>query len=142
MFNFLKNLIVFPNITSVWTKQQIFDTVAKHLFTQGVRCDDGDHNCLYRGPNGTKCAVGALIPDAMYNKDMEYNTVDGLFHDFPEVQNILGRSNRDLLTALQYVHDKQDNWGNTYNMKGALRTVAREELLDEAVLDGLSFNGK
>lgn len=59
-------------------KQQIFDTVVKHLAAQKTR-SYGTYkshgvwstSCLYHGPNGTKCAVGCLIPDEKYSPDME-----------------------------------------------------------------------
>jgi len=50
-------------------RQEIFDTVAKHLLTQKVKSKAAI--CLYRGPNGTKCAIGALIKDEFYDIEME-----------------------------------------------------------------------
>ena len=45
--------------------QEIFDTVSVHLLTQNEKSQESDfyRSCLYRGPNGTKCAVGCLIKD-------------------------------------------------------------------------------
>jgi len=51
-------------------KQEVFDKVATHLLTQMVRSADED-GCLYRGPNGLKCAIGCLIPDDKYDSGME-----------------------------------------------------------------------
>ena len=51
------------------SRQEMFDKVCQHLRTQKKRSFKSDFNessqgtCVYRGPNGTKCAVGALIPD-------------------------------------------------------------------------------
>jgi hypothetical protein len=61
------------------TQQGLFDTVVAHLFTQGRPAlvtgdDDSDRStgdCLYRGPNGTKCAIGCLIPDDRYSESLE-----------------------------------------------------------------------
>ena len=55
-------------------KQEVFDTVARHLLTQKRRSyvnNEGAELCCYRGPRGLKCAVGALIPDELYSKDLE-----------------------------------------------------------------------
>ena len=56
------------------TNQQIFNKVAKHLLKQGRRARDGN-GCAYRGENGTKCAVGCLIPDALYDDRLEGSSV-------------------------------------------------------------------
>lgn len=48
--------------------QEIFDTVSVHLLTQNEKSQESSFysSCLYRGPNGTKCAVGCLIKDEFY----------------------------------------------------------------------------
>lgn len=48
------------------THQEIYDQVCAHLAKQGRRSMipiNGKAICAYRGNGGTKCAVGALIPD-------------------------------------------------------------------------------
>lgn len=58
-------------------KQEIFDTVVRHLAQQGHRAVakpsilSSEPVCMYRTPNGSKCAFGALIPDAVYDPRME-----------------------------------------------------------------------
>lgn len=52
------------------TLQEIYSTVRQHLLTQNARSAKNG-NCLYRGPNGTKCAAGALIPDEIYTPSIE-----------------------------------------------------------------------
>lgn len=44
------------------TGQQIFDRVATHLIRQGRRSLVAGI-CVYRGADGTRCAIGALIDD-------------------------------------------------------------------------------
>lgn len=88
-----------------YTPQETFDTVVNHLLTQNERSESTDPSCpmcLYRGPNGLKCAIGCLIPDDLYQKDMDNGNL-GLnsvlltignngypIHDFPygELQGI------------------------------------------------------
>jgi hypothetical protein len=55
------------------TNQEIFDKVARHLLTQGARSmgPNGTVQCLYRGSDGLKCAVGCLIPDELYWAGLE-----------------------------------------------------------------------
>lgn len=49
-------------------KQVIFDQVVFTLAKQGHQSIDmTDGTCLYRGPEGRKCAVGILIPDDRYD---------------------------------------------------------------------------
>lgn len=52
------------------TEQEVFDYVAKHLIKQGVKSVDGP-DCMYRGVNGTMCAVGCLISDEEYDIKMD-----------------------------------------------------------------------
>ena len=125
------------------TPQEIFDTVAKHLFTQGCRSaelDEDPHSaCLYRGPEGRMCAVGVLIPDELYNTDMEFQNAVYLIgkvgSPFPEWM----KANENLLHSLQISHDRALYWLNSEAMRERLRAVATQYALSSAVLDGLSF---
>lgn len=54
------------------TRQEIFDISSRHLLAQMVQSRAADAGrCQYRGPNGTKCAVGALITDAAFASHIE-----------------------------------------------------------------------
>ena len=54
------------------TNQEAFTTMVQHLRKQGCKSQDEQHQtCLYRGPNGLKCAVGALIPDEEYREEWD-----------------------------------------------------------------------
>lgn len=85
-------------------KQEIFDYVARHLIAQGraaVNPETG--NCLYRAPNGDKCAAGCLISDEVYRPSMEGKSVNS-----NEVANYLPlhlKDNIRLLLDLQGAHD-------------------------------------
>ena len=50
--------------------QTVVDKVLQHLWDQG-ECSYNESGCAYRGANGTKCALGILIPDELYHPDME-----------------------------------------------------------------------
>lgn len=110
------------------SEQEVFDQVAEHLLTQMARSENDEH-CLYRGPDGLKCAAGCLIADSEYNADM-----DGLhgvgWHTFIEKHNVTN-SHKDLINRLQFVHDHYlpDMW------LGHLRRVAKAWGLNDSVLD-------
>lgn len=54
------------------TLQELFNIVSLHLLNQGQKSAH-ETLCMYRGPNGMKCAAGVLIPDNEYNPSMETN---------------------------------------------------------------------
>lgn len=90
-----------------FTKQQTFDIVAKHLLTQGRRATNLDgHICMYRAPNGDKCAAGCLIPDEQYVLSLEGQTVYG--HTMYDLLRDLGHD-ITLVKVLQRVHDCGDH---------------------------------
>lgn len=121
--------------------QEIFDTVATHLLKQGRRATNPDipEMCVYRGANGTKCAVGVLIPDEAYDPVMEGRTLVGLLsHPEFEIPGWM-RNNQMLLKELQDTHDVRTNWRDIATMKAALSEVAKEHSLTSDVLEELAF---
>lgn len=54
------------------TNQETFDIVVTALRAQGRKSVDAHGGCMYRGPNGLKCAAGHLIPDSLYSPEMEH----------------------------------------------------------------------
>jgi hypothetical protein len=83
------------------TLQEVFDQVATHLLTQGKQALDGDR-CLYRAPDGTKCAIGCLISDEEYKPEIEGHSIRDLADLFLLHANL---QVFDLLKALQRIHD-------------------------------------
>lgn len=93
------------------TAQEVFDQVAKHMLTQGVRSSgtiietDGAESkgCKYRGDNGLMCAAGCLIADDEYNPEMENKMWEAMVrHGFAPP------AHKDLIKYLQEVHDTSD----------------------------------
>ena len=117
--------------------QEIFDTVATHLFRQGHQAMRiiMAIRCLYRAPNGDMCAVGVLIPDKYYNKNFELLPVGSICSQFPEWLTV----HMILLIELQRVHDSKGNWQTEERLRIALRIVAKNHELDDSIVDGLSF---
>ena len=83
------------------TNQEAFDKVVKHLEAQGWRKVEGLGGCMYRAPNGCRCAVGALIPDDQYCDSFEEKTVRWIKDDVPALEGL----NDMLLSDLQSFHD-------------------------------------
>ena len=117
------------------TKQEIFNTVAKHLLKQGAAAVDGAQ-CVYRDPSGASCAVGCLIPDEVYDEAMEGDLAADVISGYPALHHLL--PHLDLVSALQSAHDfvltggqsnKIDRWA------ARMRNVAQDYHLDASVLD-------
>lgn len=97
------------------TNQEMFNFVWDKLAEQGCASsttDDFGIACLYRGPNGLKCAAGHLIPDEAYNEQDEYACVGDVqyFIDHQDEYDLL------LLSELQVAHDnaaESDNFIDT-----------------------------
>lgn len=121
--------------------QEIFDTVARHLHKQGKRAgkydndsrDEADFRCLYRGPEGTKCAVGCLIPDELYDPNIEGLSVS----DIKDVLLKAGIGAFALLGQLQNVHDTAWSWEQPGGLCNRLTAVAKDYGLNAAVIEEL-----
>ena len=96
------------------TNQEVYDKVKAHLLTQKAKSISKKYAlCKYRMIRSTKrCAIGCLIPDNLYEKEMEGNAVDDLLRNFPKVKKFFDGVSSDLLAALQIVHDNElvKNW--------------------------------
>jgi len=56
---------------------------------------------MLRGPNGTKCAVGCLIPDDKYSESMDDTDLSDI------VENVLGLP-WGFVEHFVYIHDTKD----------------------------------
>ena len=92
-------------------RQEIFDIVWDHLVTKKSpksvsrgksNIKGNDTFCMYRGPNGTKCAVGALVTD---------EECDGwgnmAVRDVRLPQRL--EEHYDFLEEMQFCHDESDS---------------------------------
>lgn len=65
-------------------------------------------NCLYRGPNGLKCAIGVSIPDEIYIERMdtrEDSTISSLIENFTSIRQLFEKIDTNPLQELQTIHD-------------------------------------
>lgn len=94
-------------------RQAALNTVVAHLKKQGQRAGQPG-NCMYR-KGKLKCAIGALIPDALYDPCIEEQNIRAIFEadvrDFSAELEIKKHLKLDdvedesFLTALQEFHD-------------------------------------
>ena len=100
--------------------QEAFDKVVAHLFEQKERsmAKFSPHeppNCAYRGEHGLKCAIGTLISDEEYSRDMESKSVTELLSRFPSLA--FANINHGFLSQLQQVHDGSFDWDDPDQLK-------------------------
>jgi hypothetical protein len=135
--------------------QKVFDTVAQHLIAQGKKSmtripGSSVRGRAYRGENGTKCAVGCLIPDEAYDPSIENKGIvfwkvlralgvdvspqgsregSGSYHD----RCLAALPTLNLLISLQATHDSCPValWG-----LGLVRIAAEADLSDRVVKGG------
>lgn len=132
------------------TQQEIFDKVAVHLLTQGRKSVTGriNNHCMYRGIGNTKCAIGCLIPDKLYDFTLEGITVNSrpllkvlieakVIDNDPALLNQIGGVIENeifiSLIALQKIHDTTapQDWKhnlNNYALRHGLNTLAIDNL--------------
>lgn len=100
---------------NIQERTEMVEKVIGHLREQGVRATTPDNGfdapaCQYRGANGTKCAVGFLIPDEIYEADLEGHGVSQL----PlEVLMHIGAGDSETLNTLSHLqglHDRSCHW--------------------------------
>ena len=123
-------------------QQEIFDKVASHLITQGVRATSvkksgglqaPNPTCSYRGDNGTMCAAGCLIPDEEYDIDFEGCPWVVICKKIPSLSSFTA-DDHILISSLQTTHDWIDNWESIETLKNELRVVACDYGLSSDIL--------
>lgn len=81
--------------------QGLFDTVMIGLLKQGKRSVDGDNRCVYRGPDGLKCAAGFLMPDEAFDVDLNNLTI----YTVPYFKNNYNPLELQFIKRMQTIHD-------------------------------------
>lgn len=86
--------------------QEIFGRVYIGIIKQGgPSINPASSECLYRSPQGRKCAVGQLLLDEFYNKEMEGKTVGSPLIDNGLFSSGVTNSNLQFVKILQNIHD-------------------------------------
>ena len=94
------------NTTNGWTKDDMIAHILCNFkgISAKVNCENNLGFCLYRGPNGRKCAVGMFIPDKLYQLRFEDVSAQSVLCDEVKLEKLMPL-NIDGMTALQNVHD-------------------------------------
>lgn len=126
---------------NIHTAQDIFDTVATHLLTQGKRSVNEAGGCAYRGVNGQMCAIGVLIPDELYSAErMEGQDVTMVIKECVtgdmELATVLN-NNLKLCNELQLLHDQV----TPIVWQSRLYRIARRYNFDTTAIDELNTVG-
>jgi hypothetical protein len=98
--------------TKEWM-QNAFNTAYLGLIKQGMPAI-GRYGCSYRGDGNTCCAVGMLIPDALYDPRFESTSVSSLLRDRYDFRCAIGLTDEmlesgdieSLLSGMQAAHDR------------------------------------
>jgi hypothetical protein len=92
--------------------QEMFDIIYRHFVINKnpPSYDKETQRCMYRSPNGGKCAVGLFIPDNEYKPEMDSDfwgiNVRRLNVRF---KLLISDANEDFLKKMQDIHDFKSN---------------------------------
>ena len=115
------------------THQEIFDFVWTKLYEQGEqsieRCD-----CRYRTTGGLKCAVGHLIPDDLYEENMEGRTVRVISEHYSLPSDVFNRYNEGFLNELQAAHDSAGTINFLEHLASQMRDIAVRMNLSHTII--------
>ena len=132
--------------------EQLNDQIAinkmfRHLILQGKKAvDPFSGDCRYRTTDGLKCAVGALIPDELYDPGAECWSIETIF-DRPKKYYKLVEYFKDvspeLLSTAQVIHDGNFTEGTEFirYITGQFDELAETYglKLDKSVLDEINL---
>jgi hypothetical protein len=130
------------------TPQKALNKIWDYFITQGKapgRNSDGD--CQFRGAYGTKCAIGCLIPDRKYKKDMEghsaYFVLDMAIpnHSIPPSLATSFQSAHDN-AADSYARNPERDWFGITKSRTAFKNELKENLAAVARDYGLKLPAK
>ena len=118
------------------TKQEAFDRIITHLAKQKVKSQNSIGQCLYRGPNERKCAIGVLLSDELATS---FDSKEGAF-----ISGFWDRAKGELALSDASEHDSQkfyirmqdahDTTDSAEQIQTRLRTVAANYYLDPSLI--------
>lgn len=88
---------------------ELFNSIANHLITQGRPSIGSFGRCLYRGADGAKCAVGFLIPDEDYNPEWDKQGLGVFSLATMGYLSSVPTAVLPMLNKLQQAHDDPEN---------------------------------
>jgi len=118
-------------------RQEIFNKVydyAKTMQRPSYYMEDGiSPTCAYRGTNGNKCLIGALIPDSLYCKEMESNVIDIVLAEYPELDDYFEMEEYEdvqFLSQLQSCHDNSCNFNHRFAPDKVPLNLFKQQLME------------
>jgi hypothetical protein len=128
---------------STTTNQETFDTVVRHLVTQGHRAMKGGFCAYYNSTTGDRCAIGALIPgEDLANKWQGWGVKKLANLGIVAIPDDVSV---EMLDKLQGAHDWESSWtpaGLSEEGWLWLRLLAADYHLNTDVLDELQAVAK
>lgn len=123
--------------------QEAAEKMAYHLGFQNKQSKDGNGNCLYRGPNELKCALGCLIPDELY--ESKFDIFCYSVKNLKEHYALFDKIDAYVLIIFQKIHDEYNSneWKMVliYHLNNSLKYLNKEKVLeayDKGCLDRLN----
>ena len=120
-------------MAEILDKQAVFDIAINGLIAQGAFSfapygdGRGGIQCLYRGPNNTRCGIGHLIPDAEYLDKIESDGAMEALRDTGARNRIHPDVTNFFLGNLQSVHDLAAENGSSWrDFRGLFEAFAKE----------------
>ncbi|HSW91517.1 MAG TPA: hypothetical protein VLG09_02635 [Candidatus Saccharimonadales bacterium] len=82
----------------------------EYFSREGAKLAKGDNIgvgtiCYYRGPDGSKCAIGCAIPDELYDPRMEDKVVDMIMDEWDNIHELFADVDKTYLYESQQAHD-------------------------------------
>ena len=92
------------NLPCLFGNQDDYNKAVKHLLAQKKQSmHRSGVQCTYRSEDGSKCAIGCLIPDTVYRPEFAGRTVQDLHYEYGYLFS--EDANLEFLAKLQKVHD-------------------------------------
>jgi len=96
------------------TRQEALEIAYNQYVKQGGQSVNDNGYCVYRSPDGKKCAVGALISDEDYEPVFDYvnsesrtSFIDNYEKDYKVFVELADQLGGNFLENLQYLHDAE-----------------------------------
>lgn len=120
-------------------RQEMFNKIWEGFEGQNwVISEDGHGTCMYRAPNGAKCAIGHLISEEEYDEQMEHLDVKTALKE--GLLPLRFSEDIDFLFEIQKVHD-QYVWSDIDSEEWLEErpTKLKDSMKNFAVAKGLQF---
>ena len=85
---------------------QAFNKIWNHyIINHGIPSFNHHNRCAYHGVLGARSPFGLLLPENIYSKDLENESISGMIARHLEIRLILGKIGVLALLELEKVHD-------------------------------------